>query len=153
MATREEAAAKLKELSSQVSTLIRTLSLGVLAIAWLFLSGGKDAPAIVVVIPKWSMLSISALCVLALGLDLLQYIVGYWNVKGDYERAKVSNEPNKIVYSDSFTRDFAFWAKITVVLISTLWLLIMLTCAITSQSKEVVKAPQQSHGAQTKIAR
>ena len=72
MATLAEAAQKKKELSSLISTLIRTVSVSVLAVAWLFLSESDDTSTLLHLVPKSQTLVIAAMCILALGLDLIQ---------------------------------------------------------------------------------
>lgn len=133
MATRKEAADKKKELSSQISTLIRTLSLSVLAVAWLFLSGNKDAPAVVQLVPKSHMMVIGALCVLALALDLVQYIAGYLQVSRDYARAKKAGS-NEVTYSESTVRWLAFRAKIVLCMAAAVWLVVLLFSALAASS-------------------
>lgn len=134
MASRQQAADKKKDLSGQISTLIRTLSLSVLAVAWLFLSGTKDAPLIVQLVPKSQMMVIGALCVLSVGFDLVQYIAGYLQVTGDYKRAKESNS-NEVIYSDSLLRAFAFRAKIFLSILAAFWLVALLFWAVATGSK------------------
>jgi succinate dehydrogenase hydrophobic anchor subunit len=130
MATRDQAAEKKKELSGQISTLIRTLSLSVLAVAWLFLSGNRDATESTMVVPKWHMMVIAALCILALAFDLIQYISGYRQVSKDYEQAKSSDTPDNVIFSDSPIREFAFLAKQVLAIGATAWLVAVLFLAI-----------------------
>lgn len=130
MATREKAAEKLKELSSQISTLIRTLSLSVLAVAWLFLSGKRDDLALIAIVPKQHILFVAALCIVAVGFDLIQYIAAYRQVNKDYVRAKASENPNDVIFSESPVRTFCFVAKIVFALIAAAWLIGLLTWAI-----------------------
>ncbi len=55
----------IQELSSQISTLIRTLALGVLATSWIFLVGGRDAPELINSVPKHQVMVVAALCIMA----------------------------------------------------------------------------------------
>ena len=59
--------------SDRLSTQIRTLTLGVLALVWLFLSGGKDAPALKLKAGNKQLLAIAGLCVLTFLIDAVQY--------------------------------------------------------------------------------
>ena len=129
MATRAEASEKMRALSGQISTLIRTISLSVLAVSWLFLSGSKDASSLISVVPKSQMLVIAILSVLALALDLVQYMAAYRQVSGDYH--KVSDE-EKVIYSDSIVRNFTFYAKQYVALIAAAWLVGLMFWAIVA---------------------
>ena len=135
MATRKEAAEKKKELSCQISTLIRTLSLSVLAVAWLFLAGNKDVPAIVQLMPKNHTVTIAALCVLAIAFDLIQYLAGYLQVSKDYAVAKAAQSED-VVYSESVVRSFAFRAKIFLCLVASAWLVAMLFWALVTIPKK-----------------
>ncbi len=130
MATREKAAEKLKELSSQISTLIRTLSLSVLAVAWLFLSGNREDLALIAIVPKQHIIFVAALCIVAVGLDLIQYIAAYRQVKKDYARAKASENTNDVVFSESRVRTSCFVAKIVFALFAAAWLIGLLIWAI-----------------------
>lgn len=139
MATRQEAANKKKELSGQISTLIRTLSLSVLAVAWLFLSRNDNAGELAESIRTPHLLFISGLCVVAIGLDLLQYIAGFLSVSRDYARAKASSEPNNVVYSDSSLRNFAFVTKIIFAVIAAIYLVTMLFLAVAAETHSIPK--------------
>lgn len=121
MATRAQAAAKKKELSGQISTLIRTLSLSVLAVAWLFLSGNESDLPLIREVSTSSMMYVASLCIMAIGLDLVQYIAGYRQVAKDYQEAKKSGS-QVVTYSESSIRNFAFPAKIIFALFAASWL-------------------------------
>lgn len=147
MATRKEIAEKKKEISAQISSLTRTLSLAVLAITWLFLSGDKDAPAVLQSIPRWQAVCIAFLCALALTLDFLQYILAYCQLENDLERAKKREARLKSAggqaaspksqerlgdhpYRRSKSRKFMFRAKIVVSAAAAFWLLVLLAFAV-----------------------
>lgn len=142
MATFAEAATKRKELSSQISTLIRTLSLSVLAVSWIFLSGGKDASELIEMVPKSHMLWIALLCVLAIGLDLAQYIAGYDQVSKDHKRAKAL-QSDEVIYLKSNARTFCFRAKILVAMVAMFWLVAMLGWAATSHARKEQHKPTE----------
>lgn len=135
MATRKEAAEKKKELSSQISTLIRTLSLSTLAIAWLFLSGNDNAGKLAGKIGTSHLLFIAGACVVSILFDLVQYIAGYLSVAADYKKAKASSEPDKVIYSDSWRsrlRTFSFCIKIILAGVAAIYLVILLFLAVAS---------------------
>ena len=141
MATRAEAAEKMRALSGQISTLIRTISLSVLAVSWLFLSGSKDASSLISLVPKSHMLMIAILSVIALALDLIQYMVAFAQVSGDYN--KVSGD-EKVIYSDSKLRTAVFYAKQYVALIAATWLVGLLLWAILATQPVKVETPLPS---------
>ena len=131
MATLQQAADKKKELSSQISTLIRTLCLSVLAVAWIFLSRNKEVSALIAVVPQSHMMFIAALCITAIAFDLIQYIAGYIQVSRDYGKAKSLNSPSAIVeYTKSPLREFSFYTKIILTILVAIWLVIMLFWAM-----------------------
>jgi hypothetical protein len=140
MATFAEAAEKKRALSGQVSSLTRTLSLGVLAVTWLFLSGSKDPPALVAVVPKWIMLIIAATCVVALALDLLQYLAAYKQVSADYVAAKTSKAKEVIYYADD-VRQWAFTWKVWLAISASFALVVVLSwAAINTPEKQACAA-------------
>ena len=136
MATFAEAAEKKRALSGQVSSIVRTLSLGVLAVTWLFLSGGKDAPAMVAVVPKAMMLTIAALCVLALALDLLQYMAAYRQLAADCDSAKNSNA-EKVTYHKDEVRLWAYKWKTRLAIVASLLLVgVLFWAALNTPPKQ-----------------
>lgn len=145
MATLQEAAKKKKELSRQISTLIRTLALSVLAVAWIFLSRNKEVSELIAVVPQSHMMFIAALCIIAIAFDLIQYIAGYIQVSRDYDLAKNSNAENSIVvYEKSTLREFSFRAKIVFTIIAACWLVAMLFWAIASSTPHLGKGSPEN---------
>lgn len=66
----------LTDVSNQISTQVRTLTLGVLAVAWLGLSGSDEVKALNLS-GDWQLAAIALLCIFTLGVDLAQYRFGY----------------------------------------------------------------------------
>lgn len=136
MAGRAQIATKRKEASVQISNLVRPLALGVLAIAWLILSGDKDAPQVVRAIPKWEAMGIAALCIAALFLDFIQYVAAYRQLGADLERADKADKRSgtKLTnhkYRQSSLRKWAFRGKAVVAGLAALWLVGVLAWAVT----------------------
>lgn len=125
MASFAEAAEKKRALSGQISSIVRTLALGVLAVTWLFLSGGKDAPAMVSLVPKAVMLIIAALCVFSLALDLLQYMAAYSQLTADCDAAKKS-KAEKVTYHQDDVRLLAYKWKTRLAIVASLSLVCVL---------------------------
>lgn len=100
MPTLEDAKKKLDELSAQVSTIVRTVAAGVLAVVWLFLSGDADSPPLLSAVPAWLMVVIALLAISAITFDLLQYVVAYDQVRSARTAAKDAKQ-NEVNYSRS----------------------------------------------------
>jgi hypothetical protein len=145
MATFEAASEKKRALSGQVSSITRTLSAGVLAVAWLFLSGSKDPPAMVAVVPKWIMLLIAAVCVVVLALDLIQYMAAYWQVSADYEAAKTA-KAEKVTYYESKLREWAFTWKVRLAIVASMALVLVLAWAAIKTPKAPTPASITAQG-------
>jgi hypothetical protein len=75
--TTKETVAELQWLSDRLSTQVRTISLGVLAVAWALL----QAPPKGLPISPRALIWIALVALLAMVADLLQYVVGYINTK------------------------------------------------------------------------
>lgn len=125
METLDDNKKNLDTLSGQISTLVRTAALGVLAVVWLFLSGSKGAAPILGEVPAWQLVSIAALSILAILFDLLQYVCAYEQIKRARHAARAADKPT-IEYTDDAYRKarFAFFrAKFWVTMIAAVWLI------------------------------
>lgn len=132
MPTISEANQRLNDLSAQISTLTRTVSLGVLALAWLFLSRSPEVSGLPSSVSKGSMLIVAILSVLAISFDLLQYVMGYRNVDLARKVAK-ENKKDEVTYPNDVYRKarfLFFYAKIWLTVVAALWLIIVLAIAI-----------------------
>lgn len=133
MPTIENANDRLNNLTAQISTLTRTVSLGVLAVAWLFLSRSSEISGIPDVVSKQKMLVIAACSILAISFDLLQYVMGYLNVYFAKKNAKRKNV--EVMYPKNVFRKarfFFFYAKICITVIAAIWMVIILAIAVTA---------------------
>jgi len=98
--------------TSRISDQTRTISLGVLALAWLFLFGGKNAPLLEISLPI--LLICIALAMVSMVADYLQYVVAYMLSRKvlDKVESKLVDVPQYEYNSFGFKiRIFLFWFK------------------------------------------
>ena len=116
----EKVIEELQFLSNRISEQTRTISLSVLALDWLFLIGGKDAP-ILPTAPNKTLFVLSGAAVIAsLVVDYLQYIFGYFD--SDRIRRQAESQDRKTAEYDYsgflyWGRKVAFWIKQVLALI------------------------------------
>ena len=103
----DDAKKKLDELSAQVSTIVRTVAAGVLAIVWLFLSGNEDSPPLLSAVPAWLMAVIALLAISSITFDLLQYVTAYEQVSRARTAAKDAGL-KEVDYSASPLKDWRY---------------------------------------------
>jgi len=123
---------RLDEVSTIISTQVRTLTAGLLALTWLFLASGGDAPELPIVEDKRQLLLIAALCIASLLLDLLQYQFRYqtaFRAKEVAERARSSTATYKKDWLYK-AGDICFWGKQLVSAAAAVWLLVLLGKAL-----------------------
>lgn len=132
MPSLDDAKKKLDELSAQVSTIVRTVAAGVLAIVWLFLSGGSNSPPLLSAVPAWLMAFIALLAIASITLDLAQYVTAYEQVSKARTAAKKAGL-NEVDYSDTPLKDWRYrfykW-KYYAAIASAALLIISVGCAI-----------------------
>ncbi len=102
--------------SNRIGEQTRTISIGVLAIAWLFLAGGKDAPAVKVMPDVFVLLSAGALSIGSLLADYFQYLCAYFvslQVLNNTESNLDQTPEPEYNYQSFFhkSRRFFFWLK------------------------------------------
>jgi uncharacterized membrane protein YjjP (DUF1212 family) len=107
MATLDDAKKKLDELSAQVSTIVRTVAAGVLAIVWIFLSGDADSPPLLSAVPAWLLAFIALLAISSITFDLLQYVTAYEQVSKARTAAK-SAGLKEVDYSDTPLKEWRY---------------------------------------------
>lgn len=103
----DDAKKKLDELSAQVSTIVRTVAAGVLAIVWLFLSGDSASPPLLSAVPAWLMVFIALLAISSITCDLLQYVMAYEQVSKARTDAKKAGL-TEVDYSDSRLKNWRY---------------------------------------------
>ncbi len=105
---------ELQYLSDRLSTQVRTIALAVLALVWLFLAGGKDAPTLTRYPPRWCLLVVAALALMAMMCDHLQYVSGYVSSKRTLDEAERKEKAKTDFDYTSWPyrlRVWMFWAK------------------------------------------
>ncbi|TKB95030.1 MAG: hypothetical protein E8D41_02310 [Nitrospira sp.] len=119
--------------TDRLSTQTRTLTLGVLSLVWLFLSGDKDAPALKLGNSREQLLAIAALCVLTLLIDAVQNLA-YYLSSDAVRRAAESNSQAEAGYDETSLlrrlQQGCFWAKQIFASLATVWLLVVLVVSI-----------------------
>ena len=75
MASKEEILKEIDFLSDRLSTQVRTVAISVIAVAWLFLIGGKDAPILPVPPSRTLILLAGGFALAALLIDYFQYLM------------------------------------------------------------------------------
>lgn len=126
MPTLKEVIEDLNWLCDRISTQVRTMSIGLLAITWGLLIG---KPEITQPLPLWlkkNLLAIGILALVVMLSDFLQYFVGFWVV--DSLRKSMEAKKQTEAEYDYGTipyklREFFFWAKLVLVVIACIWFL------------------------------
>jgi len=114
MATLKETYTELQFLSDRISTQVRWLAAGVIALVWMFLAGGKNSPSLPLPPNRDVLLTAAWLAIVALLLDYMHYIFGYASTMLSLK--KVEDAGGKEVTYDYTSRMyrmrvFFFWAK------------------------------------------
>lgn len=81
MATEKDILEDLKAVTTQISNLVRTVGLAIIAFVWLLVVGGKDAPVLPNPLDRNGLILAGLLALLAMGADYLQYLAGYRSSK------------------------------------------------------------------------
>lgn len=135
METLDDTKKSLDTLSGQISTLVRTLALGVLAVVWLFLSGSREAAPILGQVAGWQLVSIAGLSILAILSDLLQYVFAYKQVLRARKAAQTAKK-EEVEYSDQDgyrkVRFACFRLKFWLTLLAAAWLVGALGFAVVA---------------------
>lgn len=111
--------------TDRLSTQIRTLTFGILALVWLFLSGSKDVPALQLG-SKRQLLGVALLCVLTLFIDVVQYWSSYMSSNDVRKTTEERNEKEAAYDETSILRRLqrgCFWVKQVTALLATVWFL------------------------------
>jgi len=97
--------------SATISTQVRTIALGVLGLSWAMLLGGQSVDAVASKLPRPWVIGISGACLIALLLDLFQYLLDYKATAAAYDKAaKVDgNDEDTTVDDQSFAYRAAFF--------------------------------------------
>jgi hypothetical protein len=74
--TADDLRKELDTYTAEISTRVRTINLGILWLAWLLLLRGSDMARLLNAVSDWALLGVAGACLLALVLDLVQYLFG-----------------------------------------------------------------------------
>jgi hypothetical protein len=100
--TQGELARELDDYSGRISTLVRTLDFGILGLTWLFLVAKPDAH-VAITLPRWSLLSVTLACLLAILAEFAQYLFGEKTVDETFSRAERSRSGKAAYDPDVFS--------------------------------------------------
>jgi len=135
---------ELQFISDRISTQVRTIALGLLAIAWAILVGDSTFLRKLSEGLGKNLLLIACLSIFVLLLDFLQYVVAYIyvdQVRNAAEELKKEDskngESNEIDYPVSTLRKFRsafFWAKQIVLVVTLVFFLLVLACYMFNYS-------------------
>ncbi len=118
---------RLDELTSNISDIVRSSSLGLIAVAWLGLSATKESSEIVLSLDKGWLMTGAGLALVALFFDFLQYVFGYFAVLSDKKSGLGSPHRKSIARSIRF---ICFYAKICASSLSSLVLIIAVSAVV-----------------------
>ena len=125
--------ADLDSLSDRISTQVRTLSIGILAMTWLFLSKDKSVAQLPISGHEIQLAFIALFAILAIAVDLFQYAVGYFYTSSLYRSAESSGAAT-ITYNKKHwayrARECCFRTKQVLVVVAALWLVGLLSLSI-----------------------
>ncbi len=99
-----------KEVSGLFSSQVRTLALGLLAIAWALLTA-HDEPlrTMALTVPRWELLSLAVLSVFVLTFDLLQYVFALRFTRAALHKAEHSPTRDAKYDNGSFSYRAHLW--------------------------------------------
>jgi hypothetical protein len=130
MAQKRDVLDQLTSVSDRLSTQVRTVALGILALTWGLLVGDSAAAKDISSHWRGNLVALGGLAVLVMFLDFLQYVAGYHNVRALQE--KMEKESLEEVRFDDTSwswklRLFFFHAKQWALAINVTWLLTVLS--------------------------
>lgn len=126
MPTSKEVIKDLDWICDRISTQVRTISIGLLAITWGLLIA---KPEISQPLPLWlkkNLLAIGILALVAMFSDFLQYFFGLLvvdSLRKSMEKLKQTEAEYNYGTIKYILREFFFWAKLVLVAIACIWFL------------------------------
>jgi len=118
---------RLDELSSKISEIVRSSSLGLIAVAWLGLSATKDSSELVRRLDDRWLMTGAVLALLALFFDFSQYVFGYFAVLGDKESEAATPHRRSVARKVRF---FCFYGKIFIAALSSAVVIVAISSAV-----------------------
>lgn len=129
MVTRKKVNEELDFLTDRLSSQVRAIALGLIAITWGLLIGDVKLNSVISRDQRYGLLSICAIALFALFLDFLQYMFGYWYV--NFLRKKMN-----IAKVDEYEKNekdlrwqgryFFFYAKQAFLVVAVVWLIVIM---------------------------
>ena len=111
MATEKEILEDLKAVSTLISTQVRTISVSILALAWLLIVGGSNAPILPKPPDKSHLLWTILLCVSSMLADYFQYLAGYLSARRAHSEGSGNNYSFNKAWPSYRLRTFFFVLK------------------------------------------
>ncbi len=125
---------ELQSLSDRVSTQVRTITIGLLAVSWTILVGESTALRSLSAELRPKLLIVISLCVGTLVIDFLQYVCGYILVdKTRKEVEAAGKQSGEYDYRSPFwiMRTGFFWLKQVATLVAAVWFITLLIPYLT----------------------
>lgn len=116
---------ELQFLSDRLSTQVRTLGLGMIALVWALLSGASSESLDFKTGEKHKLILVAVLALVAMTLDFLQYVFGYVHTNRLHrELLDEGRDQGDYDYHELWYRARAgcFWAKQVVIFTAVVWL-------------------------------
>lgn len=118
---------RLDELTAKISEIVRSSSLGLIAVAWLGLSATDDSAELVKRLNDSWLMTGAALSLIALFLDFSQYVSGYFAVLGDKKFRSTQPHRRSIARAVRFC---CFYGKIAFAALSSATVITAVSSAI-----------------------
>ena len=119
--------------SDRLSSQLRTLTFGILAVVWLFLSRNKEVSALKIG-SSGALLGIVFLCVLTLLIDATQYWASYVSANAVRKAAERANREEAEYDEGSSLRrlqQMCSWSKQITALLAAVWLLAIVAITVS----------------------
>lgn len=136
MPTLDRIVTELEFLSDRLSTQVRTIAIGLLAVTWATLIGESTTLRSLAGQLRSKLLVVAALCVLALVFDFVQYLFGYVTVNRTRRQIEDAQQREGKYDYESLSwclRNLFFWAKQAIILAAAVLFLVVLVPYIYSQ--------------------
>jgi hypothetical protein len=142
---RSEAADDRAFASAVLSTQTRTISLGVLALVWLLVSGTQQPLSSRFDCYSSPLLWVAFVCVIGLLLDFLQYVFMLIEADRALKSALAAKKASEAGYDEGdalrVLQTGCFWGKLLVTGFAALWLLTIMLSALTTPHKPAAVPP------------
>src|SRR6266480_2081760 len=100
---------ELNTYSDRISTQLRTVNLGVLGLAWLLLLKKDELATLASTISEEAVFGIALCCIVALLVDLSQYLLAEWVTDEAFDRAEKSETKTTTYDAESIAYRAQLW--------------------------------------------